>query len=121
MADDTPIDSLRPTFERLRAAWRAQRPPVAQRRADLERLRDSFRRRAQAMDAAIRADFGHRSPHENLLSENLVVLAEIDHVLRHLGRWTRPRRVGTGWRLWPARAELRPVPLGVVGIISPWN
>ncbi|HVI24918.1 MAG TPA: coniferyl aldehyde dehydrogenase [Xanthomonadaceae bacterium] len=121
MADDTPIDSLRPTYERLRAAWRAQRPPVAQRRADLERLRGAFRRHAQAMDAAIRADFGHRSPHENLLSENPVVLAEIDHVLRHLGRWTRPRRVGTGWRLWPARAELRPVPLGVVGIISPWN
>ncbi|HET6435884.1 MAG TPA: coniferyl aldehyde dehydrogenase [Xanthomonadaceae bacterium] len=121
MADDTPIDSLHPTFARLRAAWRAQRPPVAQRRADLQRLRDVFRRHAPAMDAAIRADFGHRSPHENLISENLVVLAEIDHVLRHLGRWTRPRRVGTGWRLWPARAELRPVPLGVVGIISPWN
>lgn len=121
MADDTPIDSLLPTFERLRAAWRAERPPVAQRRADLERLRRAFRHHAPAMDAAIRADFGHRSPHENLLSENLVVLAEIDHVLRHLGRWTRPRRVGTGWRLWPARAELRPVPLGVVGIISPWN
>ena len=117
----TPAASLRPTFDRLRAAWQAQRPPLAQRRADLERLRGEFRRRGAAMDAAIRADFGHRSPHENLLSETLVVQAEISHVLRHLARWARPRRVHPGWRLWPARAELRPLALGVVGIISPWN
>ncbi len=33
----------------------------------------------------------------------------------------KPRRVGVGWRLLPAHAELRSVPLGVVGVISPWN
>ena len=33
----------------------------------------------------------------------------------------RPRRVGAGWRLWPARAQVRPEPLGVVGVIAPWN
>jgi coniferyl-aldehyde dehydrogenase len=26
-----------------------------------------------------------------------------------------------GWRFWPARAQTRAVPLGVVGVISPWN
>lgn len=117
----TSLDALRPTFDRLRAAWRAARPPVAQRRADLERLRDAFRRGVPAMDAAIRADFGHRSTHENLMSEAMVVLAELGHVLRHLERWTRPRRVGVGWRFWPARAEVRQGPVGVVGILSPWN
>jgi len=119
--DDTPVDALRPTFDRLRAAWRAERPSVAQRRADLERLRTAFRRGVPAMDAAIRADFGHRSTHENLLSEAMVVLAELGHALRHLDRWTRPRRVGVGWRFWPARAEVRPGPVGVAGILSPWN
>jgi coniferyl-aldehyde dehydrogenase len=33
----------------------------------------------------------------------------------------RPRRVGVGWKLWPARARLRREPLGVVGVMSPWN
>ena len=51
----------------------------------------------------------------------MAVLGEIDHLLRHLRRWSRPRRVGAGWRLWPARAEVRAVPLGVVGVIAPWN
>ena len=119
--DDTPTAELRPTLDRLRTAWQARRPSVAQRREDLRRLRDAFRAGVPAMDAAIRADFGHRSTHENLVSEAMVVLAEIAHTLRHLDAWTRPRRVGVGWKFWPARAELRSLPVGVVGIISPWN
>jgi len=33
----------------------------------------------------------------------------------------RPKRVGVGWRFLPARAAIRPAPLGVVGVIAPWN
>ena len=33
----------------------------------------------------------------------------------------KPTRVGVGWRFWPARAEIRPEPVGVVGVIAPWN
>src|SRR3546814_13183602 len=33
----------------------------------------------------------------------------------------KPRRVGSGGRLWPARAQVRHVPVGVVGVMSPWN
>lgn len=112
---------LTATHVRLLEAWRAKRPDIAQRRADLHRLRDAFRARQAQMDAAIRADFGHRSPHENLIAETLIVLAEIDHALAHLRRWTRTRRAKVGWRLWPARAKVRPMPVGVVGIIAPWN
>jgi coniferyl-aldehyde dehydrogenase len=112
---------LGPTLERLRTAWRANKPSLEQRRADLGRLRHVFARRLDAMDAAIRADFGHRSPHENLISEAMVTLSEIDLARRKLRRWAKPRRVGVGWKFWPASAELRPVPVGVVGIISPWN
>lgn len=118
---DTPIADLAATRERLRAAWQARKPDYAQRRADLIRLRDAFRAQIPQMDAAIRADFGHRSSHENLLSEAMITLAEIDHALSHLRAWTRPRRAAVGWRFWPARAQIRPEPVGVVGILSPWN
>ncbi|KAB8181316.1 aldehyde dehydrogenase family protein [Lysobacter maris] len=119
-ADTTP-DELVSTHRALRAAWQARKPDLASRRADLERLREAFRAQVPAMDAAIRADFGHRSEHENLISEAMVVIAEIDHALAHLRRWARPRRAAVGWRFWPARAQVRPVPVGVVGILSPWN
>jgi coniferyl-aldehyde dehydrogenase len=121
IAADTPTADLQPTLDRLHAAWQARKPDLAQRRADLKRLRAAFAKQVEAMDAAIRADFGHRSSHENLISEAMIVLAEIDNALRHLRRWARPRRVGVGWKFWPARAQLRPLPVGVVGIISPWN
>jgi coniferyl-aldehyde dehydrogenase len=118
---DTRPGDLAPVLQRLRDAWEARRPPLEQREADLRRLNAAFAAGTEAMDAAIRADFGHRSRHENLLSETMIVRAEIDHALANLRRWNRPRRVRSGWKLWPARAELRPQPLGVVGIIAPWN
>jgi coniferyl-aldehyde dehydrogenase len=117
----TPPPGLAATLDALRAAWQAHKPDLAQRRDDLRRLRSALRRGFDDMDAAIRADFGHRSTHENLISETMIVRAEIDHALRHLARWSRPRRVAVGWRFWPASAQLRPSPLGVVGIIAPWN
>src|SRR5688572_10286170 len=105
---DTPLDELATTHAALRRAWQARRPDHAQRRADLLRLREAFRAGLPAMDAAIRGDFGHRSEHENLLSEAMIVLAELDHALGQLRRWMRPRRAAVGWRFWPARAQVRP-------------
>ncbi|MHB8911968.1 MAG: coniferyl aldehyde dehydrogenase [Lysobacter sp.] len=121
LSSSTRPSELAATRERLRAAWQARKPDHAQRRADLQRLRDTLRARLPAMDAAIRADFGHRSTHENLISEAMVTLAEIDHAIAHLRRWMKPRRAAVGWKFWPASAQVRPEPLGVIGIVSPWN
>jgi coniferyl-aldehyde dehydrogenase len=117
----TPESELRPTLDRLRTAWRAHRPDYAQRMDDLARLRDAFRAGTGAMVAAVAADFGHRSTHETLLADAMTVGDGIDHLRRHLRRWMRPRRVGVGWKLWPARAQVRREPVGVVGVMSPWN
>ena len=98
-----------------------QRPGYAQRRDDLRRLRAAFKARIDEMSAAIAADFGHRSQHESVIADGMTVTGEIDHLLANLRRWMKPERVGVGWRFWPARAQVRPLPVGVVGVISPWN
>jgi len=118
---DTPLHDLQPTLDRLRAAWQANKPDYAQRRDDLLRLRAALKRRLDEMARTIAADFGHRSLDESRIADGMTALNEIDHLLRHLRRWMKPRRVGVGWRFLPARAEIRPQPLGVVGVIAPWN
>ena len=115
-APAVPLD-LPTQLDALRRAWQAATPGYAQRRDDLLRLRAALKRRLPEMADAIAADFGHRSRHESLLADGMTVLAAIDHLLRHLRRWMKPQRVAVGWRLWPARAQLRHQPLGVVGVI----
>ena len=121
IATDTPIAELRPTLDRLRAAWQAGKPDAGQRRDDLRRLRDALKRRLDGMAAAISADFGHRAKAESLIADGMTVLNEIDHLRRHLRGWMKPGRAGVGWRFLPARAEIRVEPVGVVGVIAPWN
>ena len=118
---DTPLHDLQPTLDRLRAAWQANKPDYAQRRDDLLRLRAALKRRLDEMARTIAADFGHRSLDESRIADGMTALNEIDHLIRHLRGWMKPRRVGVGWRFLPARAQVRPVPLGVVGVIAPWN
>ncbi|WP_094506292.1 coniferyl aldehyde dehydrogenase [Brucella thiophenivorans] len=112
---------LHTTFQRVRQSWIDHRPAYEQRVDDLRLLRKLLHERLDEMAQAINADFGNRSIHETLLGEASVVFSEIDDTLHHLKRWMKPQRRKAGWKLWPAKAELRFVPLGVVGIISPWN
>jgi coniferyl-aldehyde dehydrogenase len=121
IAATTPVEDLAPTLQRLRQAWLRRRPDAAQRRDDLQRLRKAFHARLDDMAAAVSADFGQRSTYETLLADGMAVLTEIDHMLSHLRQWMQPQRRRVGWRLWPARAEVRYVPMGVVGVIAPWN
>ena len=121
LAADTPATELRPMLARLRTAWQADKPDYVQRRDDLQRLRRAVKSRLDEMARTISSDFGHRSTHETLISDGMTVLGEIDHLLGHLRRWMKPQRVGVGWKFWPARAEVRQEPVGVVGVIAPWN
>jgi len=118
---DIDTADLGSTLQSLRGAWQARKPDRAQRQADLRRLRDALKARLDGMADAIAADFGHRSKDESRIADGMTVLNDIDHLLRHLRAWMRPQRVGVGWRFLPARAEIRPEPLGVVGVIAPWN
>jgi coniferyl-aldehyde dehydrogenase len=112
---------LTATLARLRAAQHAKTPDYAQRMDDLARLRDAFKQRLEEFAAAMSADFGRRSRHESLLSDGMTVLHDIDFIRGRLRRWMRSRRAAADWLFWPARTEVRFQPLGVVGIISPWN
>lgn len=95
---------------------------LEERRRDLERLRRFVVAHQDAICEAIDKDFGHRSRHETLMSDIMPTLLGLDHAIRHLRCWMKPQRRRVDWRLFPlARNRVLPQPLGVVGIIVPWN
>jgi coniferyl-aldehyde dehydrogenase len=114
--------SLALAFERQRAALAAAPAPDWATRADrLQRLQRLLADAEPALIAAIDADFGGRPAIETELAEVWPSLEAIKGALRHGRGWMAPRKAGVAKWFIPARAEVRPQPLGVVGIIVPWN
>lgn len=123
MKDDLPdmvgLDAL--LGAQRQAHLRAPYPSWEQRATHLKALRACLLEHRDALADALDADFGQRARAELLLSELWLVKHEIDVALAHGRRWVKAERRATGAWLWPARAKVVPQPLGVVGIIAPWN
>ena len=117
----TPPARLQPAFDRLRAAHLSHISSYGERIASLERLDGAVRKYRDELVAACSADFGRRAPLETLGADVLVSLDEIKHARKHLRRWMQPQRRAVNLSFLPARGEVRYSPLGVVGIVAPWN
>lgn len=97
-------------------------PSLVQRREHLRSLQRFVRDNKNDLCAAVSADFGNRSRHETLLLEIFPVIDGIDHAVADLARWMRPQRRRVDRRyFFGARNRVIPQPLGVIGVIVPWN
>ncbi|GLZ23968.1 putative coniferyl aldehyde dehydrogenase [Stutzerimonas stutzeri] len=116
------IDTLQSLLAAQRAAYRANPMPSAdQRRAWLGALRQLILGEQQVLIEAVSSDFGNRAGSETLLAEIMPSLHGIDYAGRRLGKWMKPSRRRVGLAFQPASARVLYQPLGVVGIIVPWN
>lgn len=96
-------------------------PPAAQRRQWLRSLREALLQDQQSLIEAIDRDFDGRSADETLLAELMPSIQGLRHAERHLQRWMKPSRRTVGLAFQPASAQVLYQPLGVVGVIVPWN
>ena len=114
--------TLSACFARLRVAADADPSPSYETRdrwlAALEQLLADGR---QDFSTCIAADFGHRSPHETQLLEILPSLEAVRFARRHLKAWMAPGPRRTSRWFLTGSASVRYEPLGVVGIMVPWN
>jgi coniferyl-aldehyde dehydrogenase len=115
-------NALAAMLNRQRAAFLRDGPPsLAQRRSDLMKLKGAVQERREDFVAAINADFGHRSRQETSLLEIATVVDGVKYLHRNLARWMRPEKRRVALHFLPGSARVVYQPLGVVGIISPWN
>lgn len=110
-------------------AFRAQReardrfPGLSreERLGALASLESLLRDNTAALCAAVDRDFGGRSAAETRLLEIFPAVEAITHARRHLASWMKPRRARTNFWFLPGRSRVMVQPLGVVGIVVPWN
>jgi len=120
------IDQITPTLtaqlQRMREAHaRDPMPAWATRAGRLRALQALIAEHRSDIANTIHQDFGGRPVEETDLLEVFPSLSGIRHALRHGRRWMKPRSSLPGLLFMPARNEVRPQPLGVVGVIVPWN
>ena len=95
--------------------------PLALRQNRLQRLHGLIETNASALAQAVQADFGVRSAQLTDVADLLVLRALMASTLKSLSKWMRPVKVRTPLYLQPAHGYLQRQPLGVVGVVSPWN
>lgn len=123
ITESTGLTPLREALELQRKAYHQNpEPDYAQRRRDLKTLRRFLLENLEPICEAINADFGHRSRHETLLTEIIPTITGIDDALKHLRHWMKPERRRIDRVVFGlASNQVVPQPLGVVGVIVPWN
>lgn len=97
---------------------------AAVRRDRLERAIGLLKTHERRLVEAMTEDFGHRSEHQSLFTDVAASVGPLRHAARHLERWMRPEKRKVGpfpLNLLGAKARVEFQPLGVVGVISPWN
>lgn len=96
-------------------------PDLEMRKARLSRLRSAVLAYRDVFKDEVSADFGHRSRHETDMMELACVIQAIDYLSRHLRRFMKRERRHVPLIYRSGRAYVEYQPLGVVGVMAPWN
>ena len=108
------IDAQR-TFFRTGATF-----PVKTRIANLKILKDTILKYEKEIQEALKTDLG-KSSFESYMCETGLLLSEISHMIKNIPEYAEEQDIPTSLAHFPARSYKKPVPYGVVLIMSPWN
>ncbi|MAA49024.1 MAG: coniferyl aldehyde dehydrogenase [Gammaproteobacteria bacterium] len=123
--EETSQLEMQAILDRQRAAYLAEGVVSSQTRIDrLKRAVQVVKKHQKTFVKAMNEDFGHRSEHQSLFTDIASSIGPLRHAQQNLKRWQKKdkRKVTPGvLALLGARAWIEYQPLGVVGVISPWN
>ena len=122
---ETSQSEMKNLLERQREAYLAEGVVSTATRIDrLERAIGLLKNYEKQFVEAMSADFGHRSEHQSLFTDIASSVGPLRHAIANVAKWSRPEKRKAGpfpLNLLGAKAHIEYQPLGVVGVISPWN
>ncbi|MGL5027795.1 MAG: aldehyde dehydrogenase family protein, partial [Shewanella oncorhynchi] len=109
-------------LQRQRSSYlAAPNPNYATRVEQLTRLKAAILQFQTPLVEALSQDYGHRSIDDSLISDIMPVINNINYSLKNLKKWLKHSARHAGILLAPAKVTVHYQPLGVIGIIVPWN
>lgn len=118
----TQIGALTPIHEKQKLAFNENPfPDYATRINNLKKLKSLMLDNQEALIEALRLDFGQRSADDSLIGDLLTTVSGINYTIKQLKKWMKPKRKHIGILFQPASGHVMCQPLGVIGIIVPWN
>lgn len=120
--DISHVNNASEILKQQRQAFLAAEPPsLAQRKANLAKLRAAVLAYRTELQTAVSEDFGHRSAHETDVMELVGIVQSIDYLSRHLRRFMKAERRHVSLFYRAAKAHVEYQPKGIIGVMSPWN
>jgi coniferyl-aldehyde dehydrogenase len=116
------VPSVDEILELQRVAFLADGIPDLATRVDrVDRLQAMILDHTEELVAALAEDFGTRAREVSVLADIVGVMGDLDYQKKHLRSWMKTQ--SRGWLLHRAglRQGIRHDPLGVVGVMGPWN
>ncbi|HEY0663082.1 MAG TPA: coniferyl aldehyde dehydrogenase [Thiobacillaceae bacterium] len=116
------LKDLQRIFEAQRAAFARHRyPSAAERIANLNKLRAALVKWKEILAQEVSKDFGSRSQDETLFAEVLTSLEGLKYHAGNVKKWMQPEKRHVSFIQQPGKARIVYQPIGVVGVIVPWN
>ena len=116
MLTTTPVTELITSQRQFFATGKTK--DVNFRIAQLKKLKQAIKDNQNDVLSALKADL-NKPEFESFFE--LVVTQDIDHALKQIKSWVKPKRAKVNLNLLPGSAQIIPEPLGTVLIIGPWN
>ncbi|WP_199608827.1 coniferyl aldehyde dehydrogenase [Flocculibacter collagenilyticus] len=114
--------TLQQIFSQQKDAYNGHPYPSLEERINkLSALKNQLLEYKEQLAESVSKDFGHRSEYETYFLEVMTTIGDIKYTIKHLKKWMKPQSRKTHMLFQPGNNRIMYQPLGVVGVIVPWN
>ncbi|WP_375320872.1 coniferyl aldehyde dehydrogenase [Aliivibrio logei] len=109
-------------FEQLQQAYQASPYSSKEERLSLlNELKTSLLSEKKNAVEALEKDYGYRSQFDSTICDLMPSIQHINYTTKRLPKWLKPQKRHAGLLLSLSKLHIKYQPLGVVGVIVPWN